>query len=162
MGARRSFSSEEIDEIVRMYRNNMSQRDIAKAFEVSQPTVGYWLRKAGICVGRGNGPGKGGVVASTIPRSEYVVEEQAEVVNPEMDELAKRNAANACLLVEDRSYSLKGQVGTYEVSIKTGFVALKIGETMLEPEKDRLVVLADELKALARNMAGMEVGCEMW
>lgn len=99
----------------------------------------------------------GGYVARTIPKKDYAARETAE-----KQEMAVKNAANACLLVEDRSFSLRGQVGTYEVSIKTGFVAVKIGETMIELEKDTLIVLADELKALARNVAGMEVGCEMW
>ena len=161
MGTARKLSTEEIDEILRMHYNHMNQHDIAKALQISQPTVGYWLRKNGIHVGRGK-PSRGGLVASTIPKSEYVVQENVGHVSTEMSEMAEKNAANACLLVEDRSYSLRGQVGTYEVSIKTGFVALKIGEALIELERDMLVVLADELKALARNVVGMEVGCEMW
>lgn len=49
------------EEIVAMYTNGMSQRDIAYALQTSQTNVGYHLRKAGIRVGRGGGNNGGGV-----------------------------------------------------------------------------------------------------
>jgi hypothetical protein len=150
------------DEIIAMYNNGMSQSDIARATGMSQATVGYRMRRAGFMVGKGrHNPFKGGAVADTIPTHEYKVSED-EVKAREKQEIAEKNAANACLMVEDRCYSLRGKVGTYEVSIKSGFVSMKIGETMIELEKDTLAALVDELKALARNMACMDVGCEMW
>ena len=76
--------------------------------------------------------------------------------------MAVRNAANACLLVEDKSYSLKGQIGKYEVSAKSGFVLANINDVLIELNTDMLVTLADELKALARNITEVAVGCEMW
>lgn len=147
----------DVDAIISMYGNNMSQRDIANALRCSQHTVGYWLRKNGINPGKGKPPVKGGTVASTIPKKDYVV--QTETENHKM---AVRNAANACLLVEDRSFSLKGQIGKYEVSAKSGFVMANIGDVLIELNMDMLVTLADELKALARNMSEIAVGCEMW
>lgn len=41
------------DEIAAMYRNGMSQRDIAHALGVSQTTISYNLRKLGIGAGDG-------------------------------------------------------------------------------------------------------------
>lgn len=41
------------DEIAAMYRNGMSQRDIAHALGVSQTTISYNLRKLGIGAGEG-------------------------------------------------------------------------------------------------------------
>lgn len=147
----------DVEAIISMYNNGMSQRDIGKALQCSQPTVGYWLRKNGINPGKGKPPVKGGKVTATIPKKDYVV--QTEV---EKHDMAVRNAANACLLVEDKSYSLKGQVGTYEVSAKSGYVMANIGSSILELNVDILVTLADELKALARNMTEIAVDCEMW
>lgn len=43
------------DEIAAMYRNGMSQRDIAHALGVSQTTISYNLRKLGIGAGEGGG-----------------------------------------------------------------------------------------------------------
>ena len=67
------------EEIVAMYNNGMSQRDIAKALQISQTNVSYHLRMAGICVGSGSGNNDGGVVARTIPKVEYVVSEKEKL-----------------------------------------------------------------------------------
>lgn len=145
------------EEIVAMYTNGMSQRDIAYALQTSQTNVGYHLRKAGIRVGRGGGNNEGGYVARTIPKKDYAAREIAE-----KQEMAVKNAANACLVVEDRSFSLKGVVGRYEVSAKSKIVLASIGDRVLELDVDILAPLADELKALARNLSGMEPCNEMW
>ena len=147
----------DVEAIISMYNNNMSQRDIAKVLQCSQPTVGYWLRKSGINPGKGKPPVKGGAVASTIPKKDYMVRNEAE-----KHDMAVRNAANACLLVEDKSYSLKGQIDKYEVSAKSGFVLANINDVLIELNTDMLATLADELKALARNITEVAVGCEMW
>lgn len=150
------------DEIIAMYNNGMSQSDIARATGMSQATVGYRMRRAGFMVGKGrHNPFKGGAVADTIPTYEYKVSEE-EVKAREKQEIAEKNAANACLVVEDRSFSLKGVVGKYEVSAKSKIVLASIGDRVLELDVDILAPLADELKALARNLAGMEICNEMW
>ena len=138
------------DEIAAMYRNGMSQRDIAHALGVSQTTISYNLRKLGI------GAGEGGYIARTIPKKDYVSHETVE-----KQEMAVKNAINACLVVEDRSFSLKGVVGRYEVSAKSKIVLASIGDRVLELDVDILAPLADELKALARNLSGMEPCNEM-
>ena len=80
----------------------------------------------------------------------------------EKQEMAVKNATNACLVVEDRSFSLKGVVGRYEVSAKSKTVLADINDMALELDVDILAPLADELKALARNLSGMEPCNEMW
>lgn len=154
MGRTTSINREELAE---MYHSGMSQRDIANAIGVNQTTVSYNLRKFGICVGRGQGMGEGGYIARTIPKKDYVSRETVE-----KQEMAVKNAINACLVVEDRSFSLKGVVGRYEVSAKSKIVLASIGDRVLELDVDILAPLADELKALARNLTGMELSNEMW
>lgn len=139
------------EEIVAMYNNGMSQYDIAETLGVSQTTISYNLRKMGICAG------EGGRIARTIPKKDYAARETAE-----KQEMAVKNAVNACLVVEDRSFSLKGVVGKYEVSAKSKIVLASIGDRVRELDVDILAPLADELKALARNLAGMEICNEMW
>lgn len=147
------------EELAEMYRSGMSQRDIANALGINQTTVSYNLRKFGICAGRGQGMGKGGIVARTIPEKDFKV---ADTPEKEKQEMAVKNTTNACLVVEDRSFSLKGVVGSYEVSAKSKIVLASIGDRVLELDVDILAPLADELKALARNLAGMEICNEMW
>ena len=96
-------------------------------------------------------------MARTIPKKDYVA--HAEV---EKREMAEKNAVNACLVVADRSFSLQGQIGSYEVSAKDGRVLASIEGKLIELEVDQLAVLADEFKAIARGIAGMQLGCEMW
>lgn len=150
------------EEIVAMYNNGMSQRDVAKALQISQTNVGYHLRKAGICVGSGSGNNGGGVVASTIPKIEYIVNEEKKL-EEEKRVQAEKNAANACLVVMDNVITLEGAIGRYEVSRKDKKVLATINGDEFDFTFEQVMGLCDEFRALARNLGSVEnVGCEMW
>ena len=145
------------DDIIAMYLDGMSQREIAKVVGIAQPSVSERLRKAGYRSGRGRRDvARGGMIASSIPKHEYVVKDA------EKQEMAVKNSANVCLVVEDKSFSLKGVVGSYEVSAKAKVVLANIAGAVLELDVDKLNDLAGELRALARNLGEINVGCEMW
>lgn len=146
------------NQLVEMYLGGMSQRDIANAIGLSQTAIGYHLRKAGICVGKGQGMGNGGHVARTIPKKDYVVKAEAE-----KQEMAQKNAVNACLVVSSRCYNLKGQVAKYQVYAGENFVTIHLGPHEIMLEAKELTTFADELKAVARGLAGIQsIGPEMW
>jgi hypothetical protein len=69
---------------------------------------------------------------------------------------------NACLVVESREVALKGTVGEYHVFGKDRRVVVAVGDGMLDIAFDTLPDFISELKAIARNMGGLEPGCEMW
>jgi len=142
-----------IEDLVAMYNNGMSQRDIAKVVGMSQAAIGVRLRKAGICSGRY----KGGYIARTIPQKDYVAHEEAE-----KQEMAEKNAANACLLVEDRIIKLEGVFGKYHVSAKEKFACINVNECLLKIGFENLATFADEIRALARNVGALEESNEMW
>lgn len=151
------------DEIIAMYNNGMSQSDIAKATGLSQATVGCRMRRAGFMVGKGrHNPFKGGAVADTIPTHEYKVSED-EVKAREKQEIAEKNAANACLMVMDNVITLEGVIGRYEVSRKDKKVLATINGDEFDFTFEQVIGLCDEFRALARNLDSVEaVGAEMW
>lgn len=150
------------DEIIAMYNNGMSQTDIARVTGMSQATVGYRMRRAGFMVGKGrHNPFKGGAVADTIPTYEYKVSED-EVKAREKQEIAEKNAANACLMVEDRIIKLEGVFGKYHVSAKEKFACIKVNDCLMKIGFNDLATFANEIRALARNVGALEESTEMW
>lgn len=150
------------DEIIAMYNNGMSQTDIAKATGLSQTAVGYRMRREGICVGKGShNPFKGGAVADTIPTCEYKVSEE-EVKAKEKQEIAEKNAANACLMVEDRIIKLEGVFGKYHVSTKEKFACINVNDCLVKIGFNDLATFASEIRALARNVGALDESTEMW
>lgn len=157
-----STSRVSTDEIIAMYNNGMSQNDIAKVTGMSQATVGYRMRRAGILVGKGRrNPFKGGAVADTIPTYEYKVSEE-EVAAKEKQEIAEKNAANACLMVEDRIIKLEGVFGKYYVSAKEKFACINVNDCPMKIGFNDLATFANEIRALARNVGALEESTEMW
>ena len=53
-------------------------------------------------------------------------------------------------------------MGSYTVSTKDKVIFAQLGDQMIKLDVVILASLADELRALARNLVGREVGCEMW
>ena len=144
------------EEIKALYDAGMTQREIADKYGVSQKTISRRLEGYSRHY-------KGGLVSSQIPRNEYVSDAiGAEPEMMEKRELAEKNASNACLVVEDRTISLAGTVGRYEVSLKDQMVFAILNDMRLELKFDVLKALSDEFRAIARNVAGMENSCEMW
>ncbi len=139
-----------MDELRQMYDNGMTQAEIADSIGVSRPTINKYLKgyKA-----------KGGRVASRIPGSDLRVKRDPE---REMSNMAEKNAENACLVVANKEILLNGTVGTYHVYGKDKAVMISVGGGMLDVAFDILPDFIDELKAVARNVGGLECGCEMW
>jgi predicted transcriptional regulator len=162
MPARRGFNR---DEILAMYKNGMTQKDIAEELGTSSTTICYYINQAGLGTGKGNfskHKNRGGVVASSIPKVEYVVTEE-EKLEEEKRVQAEKNAANACLVVMDNVITLEGVIGRYEVSRKDKKVLATINGDEFDFTFEQVMGLCDEFRALARNLDSVEaVGAEMW
>lgn len=161
MPARRGFKR---DEILAMYENGMTQKDIAEALGASTTTICYYINQAGLGPGKGNyskHKNRGGVVASSIPKVEYVVTEE-EKLEEEKRVQAEKNAANACLVVEDRIIKLEGVFGKYHVSTKEKFACIKVNDCLMKIGFNDLATFANEIRALARNVGALEESTEMW
>lgn len=141
-----------LDELKAMYDDGMSCEDIAARLGVANSTIYRHLQ------GHTTGRGGGGQISRRIP--DVVIHPKAE--QQAMHNMAVRNEANACLVVEDHTINLAGVVGKYAVYARQQKVLCEINGSVLELPFDALAGVADELKALARNTSGMTVGCEAW
>ena len=151
------------DEIVAMHKAGMTQEDIGKAVGMSNQGVSYRLRRAGIFSGKGkHDPNKGGMIADTIPEVEFKVPDEV-VMTEEVQKMAEKNAANACLVVGDSVITLEGQVGSYEVSRKKRTVFVNINGDEIEMSFEQVKTIVDEFRALARGLINMDTATpEMW
>lgn len=138
-----------VDELKSMYDNGMSVVDISNALEVSTATVYRYLR--------GQTNRRGGRCASRIPAKEFRVAEPKT-----KQDMADYNAMNACLVVEDRTINLVGEVGKYMVFTAKKCVLCDIAGATLELQFDAIPGLVEELKALGRNVGSLVGCCEMW
>ena len=118
--------------------------------------MSYILRKNGFTRNA-----RGGAVASMIPKREFMVEPEKKR-DEELDAIANKNAANACLVVADREVRLRGTVGSYHVYGKDKAVMISVGDDAIQMSFKNLPAFIDELRAITRNMGGLEPGCEMW
>ena len=144
------LNSVSLDELKQMYDNDMSCAEIAAALDVSDKTIyrhlqGYTNRH------------KGGKYASRIPGREIHTMKEQEHPNG----AAIRNSVNACLVVTERTVSLKGTVGEYLVEPSKKTVIANIGGEMIDLDFDIIPGLVEELKAIGRNL-GAVGGNEMW
>ena len=98
-------------------------------------------------------------MASTIDAHELSPKPRGDA---SMEDMAISNAANACLMVADREVRLQGTVGAYHVFGKDKTVMVSVGDDAIQLSFKNLPAFIDELKAIARNMGGLEPGCEMW
>ena len=144
-----------VEDIVSMFKSGMSYEDIGGKYGMGQANVGYILNKLGYS------RRKGGVVASTIPKHEFQVEPEKKR-DEELESIAAKNAENACLVVADREVRLNGTVGSYHVYGKDKAVMISVGDDAVQLSFKNLPAFIEELKAIARNMGGLEPGCEMW
>lgn len=151
MRRKRLTDSISVEELQQMYDAGMSQREIAEAVGCSQHTISNYLR--GHC-----NRGRGGRVASRIDKHDFAVEPKRE----EMQAIAEKNAANACLVVASKQVVLEGMVGSYHVFGKDETIVIEIGKDMTEVKFDALPGLIEELKAIARNIDSVKAGCEAW
>lgn len=153
MMRKRMIDSETLQELKRMYENGMTQREIAQKMGVCQRTISNWLN--------GYAPyQRGGRVASTIPKEDFEALDKAK--RAEVEYIAAKNAENACLVVANKEISLEGTVAKYTVFSKDKAVVIDIGGDMIEVKFDFITDFISELKAIARNMGGLDAGCEMW
>lgn len=144
------LKSVSLDEMKSMYDNGMSCVDIAAALGVSRQTIYRYLQ------GHTNRR-KGGKYASRIPGREiHTIKEQDHP-----NGTAIRNSVNACLVVTERTVSLKGTVGEYLVEPSKKTVIANIGGEMIDLDFDIIPGLVEELKAIGRNL-GAVGGNEMW
>lgn len=144
-----------VEDIVSMFKSGMSYEDIGSKYGMGGANVGHILNKLGYT------RRKGGVVASTIPKHEFQVEPEKQR-DAEIESIAAKNAVNACLVVADREVRLQGTVGEYMVFGKGKTVTIYVGGDAVQLSFENLPAFIDELKAIARNMGGLEPGCEMW
>lgn len=146
----------DVEDIVAMYKSGAFCSDIAAKYGMSVANVSYILRKNGFAR-----KSKGGAIASMIPKREFLVETEKQR-DAEIESIAEKNAANACLVVADREVRLQGTVGKYHVFGKEKAVMISVGDDAVQMSFENLPAFIDELKAIARNMGGLEPGCEMW
>lgn len=145
----------DVNDIIAMYESGMTYRDIASKIGMTFQNVGHILRKHGVTRGRG------GKVASTIPEQELQPTEN-EQYDEEIETLANKNAANACLVVSDHVINLAGAIGKYEVCANKKRVRVEINGETMNIDFDNLSALVEEFKALARNVGELGGGWEMW
>lgn len=144
------LNSISLDELKQMYDNGMSCVEIADSLDVSRQTIYRYLQ------GHTNRH-KGGKYASRIPGREIHRTNEQEHPNG----AAIRNSANACLVVTERTISLKGTVGEYLVEPSKKTVIANIRGGMIDLDFDIIPDLVEELKAIGRNL-GAVGGNEMW
>lgn len=146
----------DVRDIISLYKSGAFCSDIAAKYGMSVANVSYILRKNGFAR-----KSKGGAIASMIPRREFQVEPEKQR-SEELESIAEKNAANACLVVADREVQLQGTVASYHVFGKDKAVMISLGGDAVQMSFENLPAFIDELKAIARNMGGLEPGCEMW
>lgn len=140
-----------LDVLKQMFDNGMSKDEIADTIGVSRATIYRYLK--------GYTHRGGGRVSSRIPK-EVIKPKKTE--EQEIHEMGQRNAANACLVVVDRSINLKGQYGEYLVEPSKKRVTANICGEMIDLDFDIIPGLIEELKAIGRNIESVAVGTEMW
>ena len=137
-----------------MYDNGMSCEDIASKLKVGVSTVYRYL--SGYTVGRT----KGGKIARKIPKN--VIQPKRYEEQHSMHDMAIQNAANACLVVVDRSINLKGQYGEYLVEPGKKRITVNIQGEIFDLDFDIVHGFIEELKAIGRNIESVAIGNEMW
>ena len=130
----------------------MSKEEIADKIGVARSTVYRWLK--------GYSRAAGGVVARTIPAREIHKVQHQMAESPNV--VAIRNATNACLVVADRTITLRGTIGEYLVEPTKKIITANIGGNLIDLDFDIISGLVEELKAIGRNLPNIAVGNEMW
>lgn len=139
-----------VDELVRMYNSGMSFGDIGNSLGVSYQTIRNYL------IGVVEPRARGGRCASKIPGSSLHAKSRT------LENMAVQNAVNACLVVEERTIGLVGQVGRYVVHSGEKNILCQLDDTTITLQIDAIPGFIEELKALMRNVGAMTTGCEMW
>lgn len=141
-----------VQEMAQMYESGMEISDIAACLDTTYQTVWRYLR--------GNVEFRprsyGGHCARRIPRRTIEPESRT------LEAIAEQNSANACLVVNDHTVCLEGSVGKYTVASSSKIILCSLGGVLVELAVDSIPQLIEELKALARNVDSLNVGCEMW
>lgn len=145
-----------IGELRQMYDSGMTYAQIAEALDVSTMTIGRHLRGYAVKDPRS---GRGELVASTIDAHELSPKSRDDT---SMKDMSISNAANACLVVASKEIALEGTVAKYTAFSKDRCVVIDIDGDMIQIKFDSITDFIDELKAIARNVGGLECGCEMW
>ena len=143
------LDSVSLDELKQMYDNGMSCVEIANAVGVSDKTIYRHLQRH---TNRHGGKYSRRIPVYEIHKTKHECENTAAV----------RNAANACLVVVDRSINLKGQYGEYLVEPGKKRVTANICSNLIDLDFDIIPGLIEELKAIGRNIESVTVGTEMW
>lgn len=141
-----------VEELKSMYEAGMSYRDIGNSLGVSYQTIRNYLKDIVIARPRG----RGGCYSSRIPKAEIADAPKS------MEDLAIKNASNACLVVQEHTIRLAGVVGEYVVNASRKSAFCNLGGVEIELQFDSIPGLIEELKALMRNVDSLSVGCEMW
>ena len=90
---------------------------------------------------------------------------------PKLKPLQKKNAQNACVVLEKCTVSLKGTVGRYSIFTTDNTVNISVehkdGDRAVYVDAcrmriDDLISFADELKAVARCANTFDIGTAMW
>lgn len=149
---KRLTDSVSVEELIQMYENGMSFRDIGDSLGVSYQTIRTHLK--GLVTPRG----VGGYHARRIPAETFRVQTQ----NADMQQMDVQNSANACMVVENKLINLEGTIGKYMVDAKSKIIVCQIAGATFDMQPDTIPALVEELKALGRNVSQMAVGCEMW
>lgn len=147
------LDSVSIEELRQMYESGMSYRDIANSLEVSYQTIYTHLK--GLVGPRG----RGGYHARKIQGGQ-TSQPQAQKIG--MPEMRVQNSASACLVVLQRTITLKGTVGEYLVEPAKATVVASIGDNLVNLGFDIIPGLIEELKAIGRNIESVTTGNEMW
>ena len=149
MSKKSLLESVSLDELKQMYDNGMSCVEIANAVGVSDKTIYRHLQ--------GHTNRHGGKYSRRIPPYE-IHKNKHECENT----AAVRNAVNACLVVQERTITLKGTVGEYLVEPSKKIVTANIGGNLINLDFDIIAGLIEELKAIGRNIESVAIGNEMW
>lgn len=133
-----------VEEMRKMRESGMTNMDIARALDVSYPTVHRHL---------GAQPGRGGRVASTIaaPRFEEV-----------RTEPRKEPVYKGVLPVVNRVTYLTGTTAEYVVDAKKAVVTFAIDDMIAEIPFDRWSEFAEEVAAIQRNLVRQTMTPEIW
>ena len=134
-----------VDEMLAMRASGMSNREIADALGCGYSTLVKYI---------GPQPGRGGRVSATIQSAPVVPitrkhEEPVEVTE-------------GVLPVVNRTISLRGEYGEYEVNTKAMTVTCAVGDSVVEIPFDKWETFAKEVAAINRNLARASLSPEIW
>lgn len=130
-----------VEEMRKMRESGMTNMDIARALDVSYPTVHRHL---------GAQPSRGGRVASTIN------------VTPRFEEVRTEPVYNGVLPVVNRVTYLTGTIAEYVVDAKKAAVTFAIDDMIAEIPFDKWTEFVAEVNAIQRNLNRQTMTPEIW